>query len=50
MTSEHDKLVPTYDEKLVWDRGDDGKGLEVTDVKGFGVSVLNCGENLVILI
>lgn len=40
----HRKLVPTYEERLVWAQGD-GHGLRPFDVKGVRVSVLNCWEN-----
>lgn len=40
----HRKLVPTYDERLVWAHGD-GAGLRVTRVEGVGVGALNCWEN-----
>jgi nitrilase len=40
----HRKLVPTYDERLVWAHGD-GAGLRVTRVEGIGVGALNCWEN-----
>lgn len=41
----HRKLVPTYDERLVWGYGD-GYGLGARDVGGLRVSALNCWENL----
>ncbi len=40
----HRKLVPTYEERLVWGPGD-GYGLRVHDVQGVRVSGLNCWEN-----
>eukprot|EP00095_Tigriopus_kingsejongensis_P010033 maker-scaffold231_size243715-snap-gene-1.36 protein:Tk10033 transcript:maker-scaffold231_size243715-snap-gene-1.36-mRNA-1 annotation:"carbon-nitrogen hydrolase" len=42
--SVHRKLMPTYDERLVWGPGD-GHGLRVHPLKGFQVSRLNCWEN-----
>lgn len=44
--SAHRKLMPTYDERLVWGAGD-GHGLEVHQVGDFKVSGLNCWENWV---
>ena len=38
------KLVPTYEERLVWANGD-GNGLRVHDVGAFTVGGLNCWEN-----
>jgi nitrilase len=43
--STHRKLMPTYDERLVWGIGD-GHGLGAVDIGGTRVSVLNCWENL----
>ena len=40
----HRKLVPTYEERLVWGAGD-GHGLRVHSVKDGRVSGLNCWEN-----
>jgi nitrilase len=40
----HRKLVPTYDERLVWSHGD-GAGLRVHEVEGSRVGSLNCWEN-----
>lgn len=40
----HRKLVPTYEERLVWGHGD-GDGLRVHDADGVRVSGLNCWEN-----
>ncbi|MCL1598249.1 MAG: carbon-nitrogen hydrolase family protein [Actinomycetia bacterium] len=40
----HRKLVPTYEERLVWAAGD-GHGLRVHTLAGIRVSVLNCWEN-----
>ncbi len=38
------KLVPTYEERLVWGNGD-GNGLRVHNVGAFTVGGLNCWEN-----
>ncbi len=38
------KLVPTYEERLVWGNGD-GNGLRVHNVNDFTVGGLNCWEN-----
>jgi nitrilase len=40
----HRKLMPTYEERLVWSIGD-GQGLQVHNVKAFTVGGLNCWEN-----
>ncbi|MDF5757491.1 carbon-nitrogen hydrolase family protein [Spongiactinospora sp. TRM90649] len=40
----HRKLMPTYEERLVWGAGD-GHGLRTHDVGGVRVSGLNCWEN-----
>ena len=40
----HRKLMPTYDERLVWSAGD-GNGLQVQTLKNFTVGALNCYEN-----
>ncbi|PZG44763.1 nitrilase [Spongiactinospora gelatinilytica] len=40
----HRKLVPTYEERLVWGAGD-GHGLRTHEVGGVRVSGLNCWEN-----
>lgn len=40
----HRKLVPTYEERLVWSNGD-GKGLTVHKLGAFTVGGLNCWEN-----
>jgi nitrilase len=40
----HRKLVPTYEERLVWGPGD-GAGLRTHPVGPFTVGVLNCWEN-----
>ena len=42
--SVHRKLMPTYEERLVWSTGD-GHGLRVHDLAGFRVGGLNCWEN-----
>lgn len=42
--SAHRKLMPTYEERLVWSPGD-GHGLRVHDLHGFRVGGLNCWEN-----
>jgi len=42
--STHRKLMPTYDERLVWAIGD-GHGLQVHSLKNFHVGGLNCWEN-----
>lgn len=44
IVAHHRKLVPTYEERLVWARGD-GEGLRVADFAGTRVSALNCWEN-----
>lgn len=40
----HRKLVPTYEERLVWAPGD-GHGLRAHDLDGARIGVLNCWEN-----
>jgi len=40
----HRKLVPTYEERLAWTRGD-GQGLVVHEVAEWRVGALNCWEN-----
>lgn len=40
----HQKLKPTYEERLVWADGD-GTGLNVHDLEGVPVGGLNCWEN-----
>lgn len=40
----HRKLVPTWEERLVWTPGD-GHGLRVHELAGTRVSALNCWEN-----
>jgi len=42
--SVHRKLMPTYDERLVWSPGD-GHGLQVHSLPPFTVGGLNCWEN-----
>lgn len=42
--SVHRKLMPTYDERLVWSPGD-GNGLQVHSLGKFTVGGLNCWEN-----
>jgi nitrilase len=42
--SVHRKLVPTYEERLVWAPGD-GQGLVVHSLGDFSVGALNCYEN-----
>ncbi|MEM7305558.1 MAG: carbon-nitrogen hydrolase family protein [Planctomycetota bacterium] len=42
--SVHRKLVPTYEERLVWSAGD-GAGLVTHRVEGFTLGALNCWEN-----
>jgi len=42
--SVHRKLMPTYDERLVWSPGD-GHGLQVHPLGPFTVGCLNCWEN-----
>jgi nitrilase len=42
--SAHRKLMPTYEERLVWSPGD-GHGLRVHELGGFRVGGLNCWEN-----
>lgn len=44
LVGHHRKLVPTYEERLVWARGD-GHGLRVHEFAGTRVSALNCWEN-----
>jgi len=44
IVSRHRKLVPTYEERLVWGHGD-GHGLRVHDVGRAKVGGLNCWEN-----
>ncbi|HSH19545.1 MAG TPA: carbon-nitrogen hydrolase family protein [Draconibacterium sp.] len=40
----HRKIMPTYDERLVWSIGD-GHGLQVQKLKNFTCGALNCWEN-----
>lgn len=40
----HRKLMPTFQERMVWSQGD-GHGLKVHSWKGFRVGGLNCWEN-----
>ncbi|MFT7619214.1 MAG: nitrilase [Planctomycetota bacterium] len=42
--SNHRKLMPTYEERLVWGTGD-GNGLVVHQIGEFTVGALNCWEN-----
>ncbi|MEM8732884.1 MAG: carbon-nitrogen hydrolase family protein [Planctomycetota bacterium] len=42
--SVHRKLMPTYEERLVWSPGD-GHGLQVHSLGAFQVGALNCWEN-----
>lgn len=44
LVSAHRKLMPTYEERLVWGTGD-GHGLRVHQVGAFKVGGLNCWEN-----
>jgi nitrilase len=44
ITHTHRKLMPTYDERLVWSIGD-GNGLQVQQLKNFTIGALNCYEN-----
>ena len=44
MLPAHRKLMPTYEERLVWAQGD-AHGLRVHDVPPFTVGALNCWEN-----
>lgn len=44
ITHTHRKLMPTYEERLVWSIGD-GNGLQVQPLKNFTAGVLNCYEN-----
>ncbi|HEX4701062.1 MAG TPA: carbon-nitrogen hydrolase family protein [Pseudonocardiaceae bacterium] len=44
MLSAHRKLMPTFEERLVWGTGD-GNGLRVHDVAGLRVGGLSCWEN-----
>ncbi len=44
VVSAHRKLMPTYEERLVWGQGD-GHGLRVHDLGGARVGGLSCWEN-----
>jgi nitrilase len=44
ITHRHRKLMPTYEERLVWSIGD-GQGLQVQKLKNFTCGALNCWEN-----
>jgi nitrilase len=44
LQSVHKKLVPTYEERLVWGAGD-GNGLQVHNLNDFTLGGLNCWEN-----
>ena len=44
IASAHRKLMPTYEERLVWSPGD-GNGLRVHELGEFRVGGLNCWEN-----
>jgi nitrilase len=44
ITHRHRKLMPTYEERLVWSIGD-GHGLQVQKLKNFTAGALNCYEN-----
>ncbi|BBZ28609.1 nitrilase [Mycolicibacterium madagascariense] len=44
LVGHHRKLVPTYDERLVWGNGD-GAGLRVHPVGAARIGALNCWEN-----
>jgi len=46
IVSAHRKLMPTYEERLVWGTGD-GHGLQVHDLGRLRVGGLNCWENWV---
>ncbi len=46
IVSAHRKLMPTYEERMVWGAGD-GHGLRTHEVGGFVVGGLNCWENWV---
>jgi len=45
----HRKVMPTYEERLVWATGD-GHGLQVSKLGAFTVGALNCWENWMPLI
>lgn len=44
MAAPHRKLVPTYEERLVWSPGD-GHGLRGHELDGVTITALNCWEN-----
>ena len=44
ISSDHRKLCPTYEERLVWSAGD-GHGVQVHDLHAFRVGGHNCWEN-----
>jgi nitrilase len=44
IASAHRKLMPTYEERLIWGIGD-GQGLRTHEHEGFRVGALNCWEN-----
>jgi nitrilase len=44
LVSAHRKLMPTYEERLVWGQGD-GHGLRVHSLAGARIGGLNCWEN-----
>lgn len=44
ISSVHRKLIPTYEERLVWSNGD-GHGLQVHSLGDFTIGGLNCWEN-----
>jgi len=44
ITHTHRKLMPTYEERLIWSIGD-GNGLQVQAIKNFTAGALNCYEN-----
>src|ERR1035438_6874546 len=48
IASVHRKLMPTYEERLVWSPGD-GHGLRTHPLRAFHVGGLNCWENWMLL-
>jgi nitrilase len=44
ITNIHRKVMPTYEERLVWGQGD-GYGLRVNKLENFTIGALNCWEN-----